>query len=423
MDIAEVPNDEKDKVQSQVTRFRDLPLSCGGIGVPLMSSQSGHIYAFASANDRMARYLEKVHPSLLQNVIDSRMSGVVSISQIVPVAGFDENKAKRETRFLGGHPLGNIPQTKITRTEQSLQPELTISRAEAMRKYVKIRDQMRYISHTQLMNDLRADHFNNQLVAQSLSSAVVGSGAVFRWIPVPGYTMKCDHFQELLRMRLCLSVLRWQGIKNTPCNCSHQIANLDPDDPHSGRHRHMQRSLQPLHGLCCRKVGCAGRVIRRHQEVCKVLAAELSALSGVQVSEEPRIGRESGMRADLKISRDGKRWYLDVGITNAGTLANVNRGAHEKCAVAADVYFDAKIDKYASVLGGVKTDGLGRKYVDGFIPFVVETGGRIAPRSVEWLDKLTADSPGVRRACYRRISNVLSRTQGPMLSKYKDSVL
>ena len=95
-----------------------------------------------------------------------------------------------------------------------------------------------------------------------------------------------------------------------------------------------------------------------------MLAAELSALSGVQVSEEPRIGRESGMRADLKISRDGKRWYLDVGITNAGTLANVNRGAHEKCAVAADVYFDAKIDKYASVLGGVKTDGLGRKYVD-----------------------------------------------------------
>ena len=94
-----------------------------------------------------------------------------------------------------------------------------------------------------------------------------------------------------------------------------------------------------------------------------------------------------------------------------------------KCAVAADVYFDAKVDKYAPLLGGVKRDALGRKYADGFIPFVVETGGRIAPRSVEWLDEHTKGNPRTRKACYRRISDALCRAQGPMLSKYKETVL
>ena len=154
-----------------------------------------------------------------------------------------------------------------------------------------------------------------------------------------------------------------------------------------------------------------------------MIVDELSMLSGMRVDEQPRIGPESAKRPDLRITRDEKCWYLDVGVTNAGTLANMRRGAHLKCAIAADGYFDAKVDKYAPLMEGVKRDELGRKYANGFIPFVVETGGRIAPRSVEWLDKLTADNPRVRRACYRKISNALCRAQGPMLSKYKETIL
>ena len=67
-----------------------------------------------------------------------------------------------------------------------------------------------------------------------------------------------------------------------------------------------QHSLQTLHGLCCRKARCVGRVIRQYDEACKVLAVELSLLSGVQIDEQPRIGPESAKRPDLRITRDGK---------------------------------------------------------------------------------------------------------------------
>ena len=166
-----------------------------------------------------------------------------------------------------------------------------------------------------------------------------------------------------------------------------------------------------------------GRVIRRYADLCRAIEMELSRLQDVQVYSEPYIDRRSGMRSDLKIVRHGKCWFVDVGVTNAGTPANVNRGAHKECAVAAKVYFDAKLDKYAPILGGIKRDSQRRKYVDGFMSFIIETGGRMDPRSVEWLDKLLADAPAVRRACYRSVSNVLCRAHGKMLSKYKETVL
>ena len=423
MDIADIPQQERSDAHHRVSVLRGLPLSIGGLGVPLMSSISGRLYAFVSANDRMARYLDEVHPELLLDVIDSRMSGSATICQIEPRTGFDEVGARPEQRHLGGHPLGNIPEAKINTTQIDLKPELCISRGEVMQKIVKIRAQMQHIAYTQLLNDLRADQNKNELVAQSLSSAVVGSGAVFRWFPVPGYTMKCDHFQELLRTRLCFSALQWSRVNGHRCRCNHRIPTLDPDDSNSGEHQDMQRSIQPLHGLNCRKEGCAGRVIRRHADICRAIEMELSRLQDVQVYSEPYIDRRSGMRSDLKIVRHGKCWFVDVGVTNAGTPANVNRGAHKECAVAAKVYFDAKLDKYAPKLGGIKRDSQRRKYVDGFMPFIIETGGRMDPRSVEWLDKLLADAPAVRRACYRSVSNVLCRAHGKMLSKYKETVL
>ena len=75
-----------------------------------------------------------------------------------------------------------------------------------------------------------------------------------------------------------------------------------------------------------------GRVIRRYADLCRAIEMELSMLQDGQVYSEPYIDPRSGMRSDLKIVRHEKGWFVDVGATNAGTPANVNRGAHkERC--------------------------------------------------------------------------------------------
>ena len=103
------------------------------------------------------------------------------------------------------------------------------------------------------------------------------------------------------------------------------------------------------------------------------------------------------------------QWLINV-------FTHLHRGA------AARRYYLRKLHKYAPVLNGVITGAEGEESLPGFVPFICETGGYIAKRTVEWLDQLLAGHPSIRRKLYSAVANVLDRHHGKMLVKFKETL-
>jgi len=122
-------------------------------------------------------------------------------------------------------------------------------------------------------------------------------------------------------------------------------------------------------------------------------------------------------RADLRVINNGETFYVDVSISCPATPARVLEGADRIQGVAAEKSFRKKLAKYAPVFVGrpltAADDAL-----PGFIPFIVETGGFIHPKSTEWLDNILAATPANVSRCYRKIARTLARHHGPMLFKF-----
>ena len=181
---------------------------------------------------------------------------------------------------------------------------------------------------------------------------------------------------------------------------------------------------QPLHGLCCRSRGCAGRVIRRHNEVAQQLMWVLKQVEGMDVRVEEKMTAASEHKADLSIRFQGELRFVDVQVTCPATHAQVGRNAHLVPGTAADKAYRRKLFRYAQVLLGANhSPDNSVESVTGFQPFILETGGLIHPKSVKWLDQLLADHPKVLRKCYRVVMDTLDRHHGNMLCKFKASVL
>ena len=75
--------------------------------------------------------------------------------------------------------------------------------------------------------------------------------------------------------------------------------------------------------------------------------------------------------------------------------------------------------KYAKLLGQEYRKGM---QVPGFVPFVVETGGRILAESRAWLDALLKEHDDTRRKTYRNIHRHMAHRQASMLAMYLNSV-
>ncbi len=87
---------------------------------------------------------------------------------------------------------------------------------------------------------------------------------------------------------------------------------------------------------------------------------------------QPQDGADQ-RRGDIKVSKHGNTWILDVGV---GTQRYVDQGSGTTPGHAAEAYAAVKAAKYADQ--------------DNFIPFILETGGRVNKAARDWLDALTA---------------------------------
>ena len=82
----------------------------------------------------------------------------------------------------------------------------------------------------------------------------------------------------------------------------------------------------------------------------------------------------------VKVSKHGNTRILDVGVVCPGTQRYVDQGSGTTPGLAAEAYAAVKAAKYADQ--------------DNFIPFILETGGRVNKAARDWLDALTALEPG-----------------------------
>ena len=162
---------------------------------------------------------------------------------------------------------------------------------------------------------------------------------------------------------------------------------------------------------------------RRHDEVKSKLMWQLKQVEGMEVKVEERMRRGSAHTADLAIRYKGILWYVDVQVTCPATAAQVNEGSHLVQGTAADRAYQRKLAKYAPVLGGVRNREGRLESVQQFQPFIVETGGLVHRKSVEWLDALLVDAPRALAKCYSIVMETLDRNHGKMLSMFKASVL
>jgi hypothetical protein len=81
------------------------------------------------------------------------------------------------------------------------------------------------------------------------------------------------------------------------------------------------KPTDPCHGLLCRRRW--KRVTKRHDSIRDRLATVLECVNGTSATVEPRVlNPQDGAdqrRGDIKVSKHGNTWILDVGVVCPGT--------------------------------------------------------------------------------------------------------
>jgi hypothetical protein len=151
-------------------------------------------------------------------------------------------------------------------------------------------------------------------------------------------------------------------------------ANLEDD------HQAASFATDPCHGLLCRRRW--KRVTKRHDSIRDRLATVLRRISGTSATGEPRVLQPQDgadqRRGDVKVSKHGNTWILDVGVVCPGTQRVVDGSGTTP-------------DWRRRPAPRSKRQSTPTKTT---IPFILETGGRVNKAARDWLDALTAPEPG-----------------------------
>lgn len=156
----------------------------------------------------------------------------------------------------------------------------------------------------------------------------------------------------------------------------------------------------------------------RHDKVNKQLANALAKVPDLKIREVGHPKHNSTQNphraADIRLEYAGTTYMIDVTIASVATDARVrNDKTHLVPGAAANNAYKDKLAKY--------NKDLSPSYV--FLPFAIETGGRIHPKACEFLDSIARESALHHRAIqatYRTVARCLMYQQTWMLKKYAD---
>ena len=408
LSIMHVPKEEIPReVYDNYRKLRGLPLMLSGSPLTHVSRLSERVKHVRKARVLSYQYVTK-HLQRLQSVFDDMWQDELVRHRIrATEEDFepDEDDPNPLTVMLQGHTLGNIPPEAIVAERIPGVPDLASCSAHTLRQRAD-QDAMvdNLILHTAILNNMRESEEQNRTLfaAQILSQSCPNSGHALQWWPHKGNRIKQGQFTQLLRKRFAI-----------PCL-------LPLDDEYScscgGRTVPATLSTDPFHALHCKAHGKAWRTTDRHNRLAKDLARSLEKvpeLDILQVGHPRHESRNNPERAaDIKLVHAGVQYMLDVVVTGVATKNKVrNHRTHLKPGAAAHKAYRDKLDKY-------KND-VSTNYI--FVPFAVETGGRIHPDSCAFLDNIAREGPDERRAIqatYRAISRSLMFRQTWMMKKY-----
>jgi len=247
------------------------------------------------------------------------------------------------------------------------------------------------VLHTKIMQNLRNSNKQHQkpIAAQVLSQSCPNSGQMFKTWPTYGNRMKDGLFVHGLICQLGIPLIL-PIPDDISCHCGNVLQNVDLLSPDAMDADGQATNLQPyrlmeepLHPLYCRRTGRAGMRQIRHDRIAKIVQRQIVKLyHNATASPEPMINQSSEKRGDIRITAGGKQIILDVMVTCPAAPSMVSRHNSHLIPGAAAVHgVKKKNDKYLPELPpGTE-----------FVPFVIETGGRLATTTYEWLDSFWKD--------------------------------
>ena len=223
------------------------------------------------------------------------------------------------------------------------------------------------ITHSELVQGLvaRSSQQNNPsyraLASEILSGSAPYTGYFLRWVPShPNFCIKDGTFLQIMRKRLMVP------------------ARYPPNGIRCACRRGGQVSLaqDPFHAAYCAKRGWER--IARHDDIKLLLANSLRTLPDVTgVRLEPHMPNAS-CRGDILITWRGSMKVVDVSVTCPSRETLVRSGTI-RAGTASEQREKEKFRKYTQPPNGITETA--------FVPFVVETGGRIGKKGTAFLRK------------------------------------
>ena len=224
---------------------------------------------------------------------------------------------------------------------------------------------------------------------------------MLRWIPTESFHIIPDtNMMYLLRIRFGVRPVEYLPAVWV---CLHNDGRVDVNN-------------DPFHCLCCRQWQRAAIVA--HDYYRNDLADICRRLPKISVpAREPVVGGVAGLpdgaRGDMRVIVDNQHEYIvDVSLVTAGSVSLVTaHRTHVVAGAGARQREAEKVRKYRQAVRQVGRLVNGRVNPTEFVPFVVESGGRLGVKALAFLDKILEqvfDSESERVEQRRRILRTLS---------------
>ena len=375
-------------------------MQLSGGAIRHLSRESVRVRALQLARDNVARFLQAREPAAVYAAVRRRWTQdpltVVRITAVAADAAADPGAPVRPPRdlvstVLAGHVLGDIPDACVVREQVDGAPDISRPRTAVRDAADKAALAADLVFHTKTMRDLadctdQPTTLSQQLAAHVLSSSCPNSdGGLLQCVPYDGSHIKDVKFQCILKLRFGVPHLlppdQWR------CNCSAQngpsddnflatrccAANLPDATPAASI------ASEPLHALMCRRRWY--NIVWRHNRIRNLLHTRLRAFSRVTGTQlEPPV--RGNKRGDVRVVfSTGAQWILDVGACCPSSDARVRgaRATHKVPGLSAETYCKDKLAAYTAA--GVANS----------VPFIIETGGRMADKTRSFIDDVLCD--------------------------------
>ena len=373
--------DMSNEILQGIHNFRGLPLALSGGTMARLGWIPERVCAVRSSRLRVRIYGGIHESEVVQNLMNQMWENDLPVENIRRRV---DSEPRRDmdpiTVGLGGHPLADIPEEDISRDWVIPgAPNCEDNYISCKRKARETRMHSYLITHMDNIKMLADSpkEYKQRLAAQCLSGSCLYSGQMLRWVPTdPYHTVPDPNMVYLLRLRFGV---RPVGAMSNIWICPHNDGAVDVNE-------------DPYHGWCCKQWRRTS--ILRHDAIRDHLVDMLRRLPEITIPRhEPVVGGveglEDGARGDaLVIVGNSKEYVLDVSVVCVSSQTCIDRSSHKIPGVGAKEREARKKRKYSVAVRQHGTLQNGRVSDRKFVPFIIESGGRMGPAAIGFVKEV-----------------------------------